>query len=148
MKDETLQKYEDFDVFDNYLRPSHTSVPEFVREFNMLSNRLRSTGTALPDDLLAFKLFKAAYLSPDHEKLAKATYELKYKSRKEQLRKIFADTKTTLPTGVTSLKNDEINVTKFYHDTLYDRHLKTPRRCAFPHPRAAGTFPHPLQYPQ
>ena len=86
-KDETLQKYEAFDAFDNYRRPSHTPIPEFLHEFNMLSNKPQSYGTTLSDDLLAYKLLKATNLSPDHEKLAKATCELEYKSMKDQLRK-------------------------------------------------------------
>ena len=72
-----LQKYEAFDAFDNYRRPSHTPIPEFLHEFNMQSNKLQSYGTTLSDDLLAYKLLKATNLSPDHKKLAKAICELK-----------------------------------------------------------------------
>ena len=58
---------------------------------------------------LAYKLLKSANLSPDHEKLAKATCELKYNSMKEQLKKIFSDTKTSHIPSIPSLKVDEIN---------------------------------------
>ena len=101
LKDETLQKYEAFNAFDNYQRPSHTPIPEFLHEFNMISNKLQSYGTTLSDDLFAYKLLKAANLSQDHEKLAKATCELKYKSMKDQLCKIFADMTTISSPSVT-----------------------------------------------
>ena len=51
-------------------------VNEFLYTFNMLYNKLSSHGTTISADLLGYKLLKAADLSADHEKLAKATSEL------------------------------------------------------------------------
>ena len=109
LKDETLQKYELFDQFDNYKRAHSVSINEFLHQFNLLYNKLKSYGTTISDDLLAYKLFKSGNLSPDHEKLAKATCELKYNSMKEQLKKIFLYTKTSHIPSIPSLKVDEIN---------------------------------------
>ena len=59
----------------------------------MLSNKLpTSYSITISDNALAFKL-KTANLSLDHEKLAKAICFLKYSSMKDQLWKIFTETK-------------------------------------------------------
>ena len=155
LKDETLQKYEVFDAFDNYQRPSHTPIPEFLHEFNMLSNKLQSYGTTLSDDLLAYKLLKAANLSPDHEKLAKATCKLKYISMKDQLHKIFTDTTTTSSPGATGLQADEINITESpaSYDTMYGQSWAGPCCRSLPPPRGATFTPrshhrlHRTKYP-
>ena len=91
LKDETLQKYDAIEAFDSFRQPLHMSIPELLHAFNLLSNKLQSYGATISDGLLAFKLSKAANLSPDHEKLAKATCDLKHSSMKDQLRNIFAD---------------------------------------------------------
>ena len=111
LKDETLQKYDTFEAFDSFRRPSHMSIPEFLHAFNLLSNKLQSYGTTISDDLLAFKLLKAANLSPDHEKLAKATCDLKYSSMKDQLHKIFVDTQSLNASAPSAtLRPDHINL--------------------------------------
>ena len=144
LKDKTLQKYKAFDAFDNYRWPSHTPIPEFLHEFNMLSDKLQSYGTTLSDDLLAYKLLKATNLSPDHEKLAKATCKLKYKSMKDQLHKIFADMTTTSSPGATGLQANEIHITESpaSYDTMYGWSWAGPRRCSLPPPRGANFTPH------
>ena len=87
------------------------SIPEFLHAFNFLSNKLQSYDTTISDDLLAFKLLKAANLSPDHEKLAQATCDLKCSSMKDQLRKIFADTQSLNASAPSAtLHPDHINL--------------------------------------
>ena len=85
LKDETLQKYEVFDEFDNYQRSPDILINQIVHIFSMLYNKLNSYGTTISDDLLSYKLLKAANLSADHEKLAEATCTLKYDAMREQL---------------------------------------------------------------
>ena len=42
LKDETLQKHEAFEAYLNFFQqPLHTSIPEFLHQFNMLSNKLQ-----------------------------------------------------------------------------------------------------------
>ena len=77
----------------------------------MLYNKLNSYGTTISDDLLGSKLLKAANLSSEHEKLAKATCELKYASMSEQLKKIFSDSKGISADSSSRLHADEINHT-------------------------------------
>ena len=111
MQDETLQKFEVFDEFDSYRHSPETPINEFLHKFDLLYNKLNSYGTTISDDLLGYKLLKAANLSSDHEKLAKATCELKYASMSEQLKKIFSDSKGISADSPTRLRVDEINHT-------------------------------------
>ena len=130
-KDETLQKYDAFKAFDSFRWPSHMSIPEFLHAFNLLSNKLQSYGTTISDDLLAFKLLKAANLSPDHEKLAKATCDLRYSSMKDKLRKIFADTQSSNASAPSAtLHPDHINLagSSSATNTLYTHHSTSYRK--------------------
>ena len=111
MRDETLQKYQVFDEFDSYWRSPETPINEFLHKFDLLYNKLNSYGTKNSEDLLGYKLLKAANLSSDHEKLAKATCELKYASMSEQLKKIFSDSKGVSADSSTCLRVDKINHT-------------------------------------
>ena len=111
MQDETLQKCEVFDEFDSYWRSPETPIKKFLHKFDLLYNKLNSYGTTISDDLLGYKLLKAANLSSDHEKLAKATCELKHASMSEQLKRIFSDSKRISADSSTRLCVDEINHT-------------------------------------
>ena len=110
----------------------------------MLSNKLQSYGTTLSNDLLAYKLLKAANLSPDHEKLARATCELTYKSMKDQLHKIFMDMTTTSSPRATGLQANEINMTESpaSYDTMYGQSWAGPHHRSLPHPRGTTFTPH------
>ena len=55
LKDETPQKCEVFDEFDNYGRLSDTPINEFLHQFSMFYNKLNSYGTTILDDLLGYK---------------------------------------------------------------------------------------------
>ena len=150
LKDETLQKYEAFEAFDSFRRPSHMSIPEFLHAFNLLSNKLQSYGTTISDDLLAFKLLKAANLSPDHEKLAKATCDLKYSSMKDQLRKIFADTQSSNVSAPSApLRPDHINLagSSSATDTLYTRQSGSYRKSVPSRPNNSSSGQRSIQFP-
>ena len=84
-------------------------INEFLPIFEMLYNKLSSYSTTILDDLLGYKLLKAADLSADHEKLAKATSELTYASMKKQLRKTFSDSTSTSNVPSSNLYVNEIN---------------------------------------
>ena len=60
LKDETLQKYEVFDEFDNYRRSPDTPTNEFLHKFSMLYNKFNSYGTTISDDLLGLKIIKGS----------------------------------------------------------------------------------------
>ena len=109
LKDETLQKYEVFYEFGNYQRSPDIPMNEFLHKFSMLYNKLNSYGTTISDDLLGYKLSKAANLSTDHEELRKASCALKYHAMKDQLRKIFSDSASALASFSSSLCVNEVN---------------------------------------
>ena len=97
-KDTTIQKYTALEAFETYRRPNNTSIRDFLVEFEKRHYKTKSHGTTMSDDLLAYRLIKAANLSPQHEQLIKATIsELKFEVVKDQLNKTFSDSQN-IPT--------------------------------------------------
>ena len=69
-----------YETFENYQRLPGTSLEDFLIEFGRL---------LLPEPVLAFRALKSANITPDNEKLVKATVsELTLSSMSKQLRKI------------------------------------------------------------
>ena len=70
-------------------------MKDYINTFGCLNNRLIEHDMKLPEGVLAFKLLKGANLSPDTEKLARATMKiLTYKDMSTQLKTIFGDQQT------------------------------------------------------
>jgi hypothetical protein len=74
-----------------YKRPIYLSIRDFLQEFDKKHYRVKNH--ALTDeDLLGYRLIKAANLAPDKEQLVKATVTtLNYDVVKEKMLKIFSD---------------------------------------------------------
>ena len=90
LKDKTQSAFEALEAFEGYKRPKDLSIAEFCNEFERLYNKTKTYGTKVSDDVLAFRLLKAANLPNHQEQLAKATVgELKLENMKAQLKKIF-----------------------------------------------------------
>ena len=71
-----------------------------MNEFDKRYHKTKSHGTTMSDDILAYRLLKAANLTPQHEELIKATItDLKFDSMKEQLKKTFSDSTLTPTAG-------------------------------------------------
>ena len=89
-KDKTQCAFEALEAFEGYKRPKELPIADFCNEFERLYNKTKTYGTVLSDDVLAFRLLKAANLPNHQEQLAKATTtELKLVTMKAQLKKIF-----------------------------------------------------------
>ena len=89
-KDKTQCAFEALEAFEGYKRPKDLPMADFCNEFERLYNRTKTYGTTLSEDVLAFRLLKAANLPSHQEQLAKATItELKLNTMKAQLKKIF-----------------------------------------------------------
>ena len=89
-KDKTQCAFEALETFESYKRPKDLPITDFCNEFERLYNKTKTYGTTLSDDVLAFRLLKAANLPSHQEQLAKATItELKLENMKAQLKKIF-----------------------------------------------------------
>ena len=91
-KDELTERYNAIDALDAYRRPKNTTMKDFLIEFDKRLYKAKSYKSTMSDDLLAYRLLKAANLDDVHEQLIKATVpELKYEGVRKQLKKIFSD---------------------------------------------------------
>ena len=87
-KDELVDKFYNLEAFESYKRPARLPIQEFMTEFDKKSHKLKNE--TLSDDLLAYRLLKAANLQERDEQLVKATVsKLTYREVKDQLKKIF-----------------------------------------------------------
>ena len=78
-----------YETFENYQRPPGTSLEDFLIEFGQLVAKLKDFNILLPEPVLAFRALKNANITPDNEKLVKATVsELTLSSMSKQLGKI------------------------------------------------------------
>ena len=84
-KDELNEKFEDLERFESYKRSSETQMQQFIADFDQTYNKLKRHGITICNDLLGFKLLKAANLSSHHEQLIKATItEVSYDNIKKK----------------------------------------------------------------
>ena len=85
------------ETFEKYKRPPSMLIANFLLEFEKLYAKLVKYQCNYPDAVLAYKVLVAANLSPEHERLCKATVNTEtwsYKSMKAQIKKIFCDFST------------------------------------------------------
>ena len=114
-KDSTITKYQTLEAFETFKRPSTMSIQAFLNEFDKRLFKTKSFGTEMSDDILAYRLLKAANLSNHHEELIKATIpDLKYDLMKDQLKKTFSDASRQIPTKVEDVivKTEETYLTE------------------------------------
>ena len=72
-KDELHEKFKDLENFESFKRSSDTSIQQFIVDFDQRYNKVKRHQTTISNDLLGFKLLKAANLTSQHEQLIKAT---------------------------------------------------------------------------
>ena len=78
-----------YETFEGYRRPPETSLEDFLIDFGQHVTKLKDFNILLLEPVLAFRALKSANLTPDNEKLIKATVgELTLSSMSGQLRKI------------------------------------------------------------
>ena len=100
MKDENSRAFCAMQEFYEYSRNSGEGFPDFIVAFEQKYNKLKQFKMDLPEGVKAFFLLKAANLSSETEKLARAVSKLEYKDMRDHLMKIFGDP------GVLSGKDD------------------------------------------
>ena len=80
LKDTLSEKFGALEAFEIYKRPASTSIRDFLMEFDNRHYKVKEFGVIVSDDLLGFRLLKAANLNSDKEELIKATVsELTFK---------------------------------------------------------------------
>ena len=106
LKDELSDKFSILESYEIYKRPQTMSIRDFLHEFDARYHKVKEYGINIPDDLLGFRLIKAANLSSDKQELVKATVsELKYEEVKSKLKKIFSDDSKIPSTSTSSLES-------------------------------------------
>ena len=112
-KDKTLSKYEIYEAFESFKRPSGMSVSDYLNEFERRLNKTKAIKMELSNDILAYRLLKSANLPQSTEHLIKATiFDLEYGEMKTQMKKIF-----TKGSEKTELLSQDIKVES---DTCYN----------------------------
>ena len=92
VKDELSEQFSALESFETYKRPSSTTIRDFLQEFDKKHYRIKNHAIIMPENLLGYRLIKAANLSPDKEQLIKATVTtLNYEEFKDKMLKIFSD---------------------------------------------------------
>ena len=61
-KDSTITKYQTLEAFETFKRPSTMFIQAFLNEFDKRLFKTKSFGTEMSDDILAYRLLKAANL--------------------------------------------------------------------------------------
>ena len=99
-KDELSQKFSCLENFENYKRSEQTTVKAFIDEFEKRYYKVKSYQITYSEDVLGFRLLKAANLSSQDEQLVKATVtDIKFDEVKTKLNKIFLRTTKFLKDG-------------------------------------------------
>ena len=73
LKDELSEKFRALEAFESYRRPSTLAIRDFLIEFENKHFKIKEFGATISNDMLGFRLIKAANLAPDKEELIKAT---------------------------------------------------------------------------
>lgn len=90
-KDKLTEKFNAIEKFESYKRTKENKIRDFLVEFDKRLHKIKNYIT-YPNDLLAYRLLKAANLEPTHEKLIKATItDLNYEEVRNKLVKVFAE---------------------------------------------------------
>ena len=71
--DEDIAAFNAYEKFEKFIRPSEMSMTDYRVEFDRLVEQLKSHSIELPDPFLAYRALKNANLSPENEKLVRAT---------------------------------------------------------------------------
>ena len=90
-KDKLTEKFDAIERFESYKRTKENKIREFLTEFDNRYYKIKNY-INYPDDLLAYRLLKAANLDSSHERLIKATItDLVYDEVRQKLIKVFAE---------------------------------------------------------
>ena len=87
-------KFQKLEAFETFKCPSGMPLEKFINKFDRQLN-VKAFGTKMSEDILGYRLLKAANLSPNDEHLIKAifTQTLDYNFVKEQLKQTFSDSR-------------------------------------------------------
>ena len=91
-KDKETQTFIAFETFYSYRRSSGENITDFLVHFEYLQHKMEKQSIHLPEGVLTILLLKAANISTENEKLARATCaSMTYDNMKACITKIFGD---------------------------------------------------------
>ena len=118
LADSSTRAYCAFKELIEYRRSSGVKFTEFIVDFERLDKDVAKHMT-LPTGCRAFLLLHAANLTPEVEKLARATSELDYDNMKKTLMKIFGDPKGDFGGGAPMVKQEALLTEDQYEDAFF-----------------------------
>ena len=107
-KDDSTWAYCAFKDFYEYRRSAGDDFSDFIVEYEQRYNKLIQFKMELPEGVQAFFLLKAANMTEDSERLARATANLDYKDMKDKVMKIFGDPGLKGDTGGVPIVKEEV----------------------------------------
>ena len=96
------------DKFEKFKRPNSMSISDFILAFENLHSAVKNHQCTYPDGVLAYRLLVSANLTPEHERLCRATVETgkwTYENVVNQLKKILNEMPPTSNTPAIKLEN-------------------------------------------
>ena len=118
LKDETTRAFCALKEFVEFRRQSGQNYSKFLLEFNHKYRELRKFNMTLVDGLIAYFLLAAANLSPEHERLVRATSKLEFEDMKDKLQRVFGEFTEgdeTTNSGSLPIKGEDCFYTKDYN---------------------------------
>ena len=91
LKDETTRTFCAIKSFIEFRRESGQTFPKFILEFKSKYREIEKYKIKFEDNIMAYFLLTSANLSPDHERLVRATSTLKFSDMEEKLQKVFGE---------------------------------------------------------
>ena len=124
LEDINQSAFQAYEIFENYQRLPGTSLEDFLIEFGRLVAKLKDFNILLPEPVLAFRALKSANITPDNEKLVKATVsELTLSSMSKQLWKIMhghSSSDSSPNTSHVVKKKNEMDIVNYTEDNQMD----------------------------
>ena len=123
LDEKNTRTFECLEKFEQFHRGSNVGITEFMLEFASLYSKLQDLKIEYPPEVVGYKLLKAARLSPDDERIVKATIETgKFcaETVEIQLKKVVGNKSMKvvpdlpIKSEVLSVKQEAIDSTTFY----------------------------------
>lgn len=118
-KDEAQVLFQIIENFETYQRPADVDIKDFLNEWEKRYEKCKQKKATWQDNVLAYKLLKAANLDQDKQLLIRATISsLTCEEVKKQIRAVFDRTATS--NGLGSGNNTFVKVEPTYYGELYE----------------------------
>ena len=117
LKDENIQAYESYELFEKFQRPSGMNISDYIIKFESLYNKAKSHEMIIHDGVLAYRLLKSANLKSEEIQLVKATVgDINYDNMKNKLKMVFTERKEVIPESFDNIKVEKQCEPSYYSD--------------------------------